>query len=128
MRSPFGLHPRMRLRRQRDFQRAYREGSRARGRLLVVVAVENELGWTRLGLAIGKKIWKGAVRRNRVRRIFREAFRLSRADLPVGVDLILMAAEPGLDPQLEETRSELVHLARKAHRRYLEKTAGGQQA
>lgn len=118
----------MRLRRQRDFQHAYRQGSRARGRLLVVVVVENGLGWTRMGLAIGKKIWKGAVRRNRVRRVFREAFRLSRAELPVGLDLILMAAEPGLDPQLEETRSELVHLARKAHRRYLEKTAGGQQA
>jgi len=118
----------MRLRRQRDFQRAYRDGSRARGRLLVVVAVENDLGWTRMGLAIGKKIWKGAVRRNRVRRVFREAFRLSQDDLPVGVDLILMAAEPRLDPKLEETQSELVHLARKAHRRYLEKIAGGKRA
>ena len=64
------------------------------------------------------------MRRNRLRRIFREAFRLTYPDLPQGVDLILIPAEPRLDPTLEETRRELVHLALKAHRRHLERRAG----
>lgn len=118
---PNGFHPRMRLKRRRDFERAYHEGSRARGDLLVVVAVENDLGWTRLGLAVGRRVWRGAVGRNRVRRIFREAFRLEYGDLPRGVDLVLMAAGPGLRPSLAGTRAELVRLARKAQRRYQEK-------
>jgi ribonuclease P protein component len=86
---PFA-HPRSRrIVSKIDFERAFRQGSRARGAILLVVARENELGETRLGLSVGKSIWKGAVQRNRVRRIFREAFRLSYPELPAGFDLVL---------------------------------------
>lgn len=108
-----------------DFDRAFRQGARARGAILLVVARENGLGRTRLGLSVGRSIWKGAVQRNRVRRIFREAFRLSYPDLPVGVDFVLIPAAPKLVPALAPTRAELVHLARKATRRAQEKAAGG---
>ena len=110
------------MRRESEFRRADREGSRARGSLLIVVACPNGTGTTRLGLSIGKRIWKHAVRRNRVRRVFREAFRLSYPELPQGVDLILIAASPRLEPGLAATQRELVRLAAKAHGRYLEKT------
>ncbi len=113
----------MRLVRKRDFQRAYREGSRARGGILVVVVAENGQEWTRMGLAVGRRIWKRAVARNRVRRVFREAFRLSYAELPQGLDLVLIAAAPRLEPDLEATRRELLQLTRKAHARYRAKRA-----
>jgi|GEM_PF-794838 len=128
MRSRFGMIPGMRIRSEADFKRIYRRGSRARGKILLVVACENELGRTRLGLSVGRKIWKLAVRRNRLRRIFREAFRLTYPELPQGVDLILIPAEPRLDPTLEETRRELVYLAGKAHRRHLERRASEEAA
>jgi ribonuclease P protein component len=118
----------MRLRRGRDFERAYREGSRARGGILVVVAVENGGPWSRVGLSVGRKVWRGAVQRNRVRRVFREAFRVSYGELPQGVDLVLIAAEPRLRPKLGPTSEELVKLAHKAHRRYLEKAAAREAA
>ena len=114
----------MRLVRQKDFERAYRQGNRARAGVLVVVAVANGTDRTRLGLSVGRRIHRRAVARNRVRRVFREAFRLSYPELPKGVDLVLIPARPGIQPDLEETRRELVHLARKAHRRHLEKLAG----
>jgi ribonuclease P protein component len=123
MRPPLGIHPRARLVSERDYQRAYKTGSRARASTLVVVVAENGLAYTRAGLSVGKKVWKQAVRRNRVRRVFREAFRLSYAELPVGVDLVLIPAEPRLVPRLDVTRKELVHLAHKAHRRFLERQA-----
>jgi ribonuclease P protein component len=106
-----------------DFDRAFRHGSRAKGSILVVVARPNGLAHTRLGLSIGKNVWKSAVKRNRVRRIFREAFRLSYLDLPSGYDLVLIAAAPALDPVLAPTRTELVSLSHKAARRAREKRA-----
>jgi ribonuclease P protein component len=118
---PLAFDRKKRLVRKSDFDRAFREGVRARGAILVVVARPNGLEHTRLGLSIGKSIWKSAVKRNRVRRIFRESFRLSYADLPSGLDLVLIAATPRLEPQLEATRRELVHLARKALRRVEER-------
>lgn len=123
MTRPLSFDRPKRLVRSGDFQRAFREGSRARGALLVVVARRNGLEGTRLGLSIGRVVWKSAVKRNRVRRVFREAFRLEYAALPRGYDLVLVAAEPKLDPALAATRAELVSLARKAARRYEEKVA-----
>lgn len=43
----------------------------------------------RLGLAISAKHCRGAVRRNRLKRIVRESFRLHRRDLQ-GLDLVLL--------------------------------------
>jgi ribonuclease P protein component len=117
------LPRRLRVVRSGDFSRAYREGSRARGGILVVVAVPNGLDHPRLGLSVGRRIWRSAVRRNRVKRIFREAFRLEQHALPAGHDLVLIPAAPRLEPGLEATRAELVRLAAKAARRCAERRA-----
>ena len=107
----------MHMKSGKDFQRVFREGRRARGEILLVVVNENGLGVTRLGLSVGRKIWKSAVRRNRVRRIFRESFRLTREKLPVGLDVILIPSKPGLRPQLAPTCQELEKLVHEALRR-----------
>lgn len=111
----------MRLRRGADFSRVYREGSRAKGDRATIAVAANELEVTRLGLSIGKRVWKQAVRRNRLRRVWREAFRLEYGELPRGVDLVVIGSVPQVELGLEEARRELVRLARKAHRRHLER-------
>jgi len=117
-------HPRhARLVRGADFQRVYRTGSRARGTWCTLALCANGLGHTRLGLSVGKAAWKRAVDRNRARRVFREAFRLSAARLPRGLDLVLIAAPPARQPELHALCAELAGLARKALRRYEEKRA-----
>lgn len=118
LRRPFGFARSMRITKKGDFDRTFAEGGRARGSTLAIVVRENGLGHSRLGLSVGRKVWKSAVRRNRIRRIFREAFRLSRPELPEGLDMILMAARPRLEPTLAETCDELVRLASKAHGKF----------
>jgi len=49
---------------------------------LTVLARQNDLGHPRLGLAISKKSAKRAVDRNRIKRVFRESFRLHQHTLP----------------------------------------------
>jgi ribonuclease P protein component len=114
LRRALALPKSSRVVRRGDFQRAYKLGARSRGEILVVVAVPNGLDRPRVGLSVGKVVWRGAVQRNRVRRVFREAFRLSQHDLPSGFDLILIPARPKLEPELEATRAELVRHARRA--------------
>jgi ribonuclease P protein component len=50
-----------------------------------------------LGTAISKKIGS-AVRRNRIRRLLKEFFRLHRGDLVQGVDLVV-TPKRGIDPE-----------------------------
>lgn len=112
----------MRLLRPPEFQRAFRQGSRAKSKYLLVVAVPGP-GPTRLGLSVGKRIFRHANRRNRLKRVLREAFRLEYAALPTGYDLVIVPAVPACAPTLAEARKELVTLAHKAARRYAEKQA-----
>jgi ribonuclease P protein component len=44
----------------------------------------------RLGLSVSRKVG-GAVRRNRFKRLLREAFRAVQQDLPAGMDLVVVA-------------------------------------
>ena len=94
----------------RDFRRVYRHGMRVHGDRLVVVGLQNRNGHHRLGLAVSKEHGR-AVRRNKIKRLVREAFRLTRPDLPGQFDLVVI---PRPDPEaryvLAELRSELAQL------------------
>lgn len=105
----------MRLTRRADFARAFREGTAVRGRLFTVRAAANGLPFPRLGISVAKSAG-GAVRRNRMKRLLREAFRLGRAALPPGIDLVAVVSrkpEPA-DLTLARFSEELGRLAREA--------------
>lgn len=56
----------------------------------MVQSVVNEAGEARLGMAVGLRASGNAVRRNRIRRLIRESFRLHRQELPA-VDVLVTA-------------------------------------
>lgn len=84
---------RRRLSRSAEFDRVYREGRSRSSRYLVVYAFPSEQAGgdgPRLGVSVGRKVG-GAVERNRVKRLLREAFRAAAAELPDGHDFVLVA-------------------------------------
>ena len=103
---------RLRITRQCDFKRAFARGIRAAdGRLRVWVSC-NDLGHARLGVTVGKR-HGNAVRRNRLKRVTREAFRLALDEFPSGVDIICM---PRYDVELSsaDCMQSLRRLVKKA--------------
>ena len=58
-------------------------------RLLTLDAAENDLGYSRLGVSVGKSCGNAVVR-NRIKRLLREAFRQNQKEIPAGFDYVLM--------------------------------------
>ena len=50
----------------------------------------NDLGITRLGITVSKRIGN-AVKRNRIKRVLRELFRLNKSRFPEGYDIVIVA-------------------------------------
>jgi ribonuclease P protein component len=97
-----------------QFQRVYAAKMRKARGPLAASSAPNDVGHYRLGLAIGRSVGN-AVTRHRLKRLVREAFRLSQHDLPgAGYDLVISAR--GVAPDtLEAVRALLVELALLLH-------------
>ena len=92
---------RRRLSRSAEFERVYRQGRSEGNRFLVLYAFpreENEAAdeGPRLGLSVSRRVG-GAVDRNRVKRVLREAFWAEAERLPAGSDYVVVARPDARD-------------------------------
>jgi ribonuclease P protein component len=94
------MHPRSpnrgrgRLSRSGEFERVYRHGRSTANRHLVLYTFSNpSTPRPRLGLSVSRKVG-GAVERNHVKRLLREAFAAAEGELPPGQDIVVVARPP----------------------------------
>jgi ribonuclease P protein component len=116
--TSFRFRPHEHLRRAEDFRRVFERRRSVSDGWLIVYGCENGLPHLRLGLSVSRKFGP-ATHRNRLRRLYREAFRLTRDGMPTGLDLVLIprtAQAPSL-AELKESLPRLVaQVARKLAR------------
>jgi ribonuclease P protein component len=92
---------RRRLSRSAEFERVYRQGRSKGNRFLVLYAFPREDTEAadegpRLGLSVSRRVG-GAVDRNRVKRVLREAFWAEAERLPAGSDYVVVARPDARD-------------------------------
>ena len=72
------------------FKRAFDRKKSSGDAWLIVYGVENDKGHPRLGISASKRRIRKACDRNEFKRFVREAFRLTKAELPTSLDLIVV--------------------------------------
>ena len=88
---------RRRIARSADFERARKRGFSRANRQLVLYALDRgDEESARLGLSVSRRVG-GAVERNRIKRLLREAFENEQASLPSGLDLVVVARPDAAD-------------------------------
>lgn len=110
-----------RLTGRRRFTEVYEAKVRRESGPLLVYALPNELPHSRIGLSLGRRIGN-AVRRNRIKRLLRESFRMNRGAWPDGYDwLVVVRPHEPLDRErytehLDHVTSKLDEAWRKRNR------------
>ena len=110
-----------RLSRSAEFERVYRQGRSKANRFLVLYAFPRGDGagaagdGPRLGLSVSRKVG-GAVERNRVKRLLREAFRLQKGLFPPGLDIVLVSKTEAARLTHAQALAEVALISRRIHR------------
>jgi ribonuclease P protein component len=105
----------LRLRKQAEFDRVYKARLFAADDVLIVNGCPSDLAHPRLGLSVSRKVGKAVVR-NRWKRLIREAFRLSKTQLPPGLDLVVRP-QKGAEPDFHAIARSLPALAQRILRK-----------
>jgi len=108
------IERRIRLRRSADVKRVYDEGKSWAHPLLVLIVRPNELGFSRVGVTASRKVG-GAVERNRVKRLLREAARRLYLEFETrGWDVMLIARPRLVEVNEAEVERALLSLLDRA--------------
>ena len=97
------------LKNSREFGSVYNTRNSVANKYLVMYLRSNGLDYNRLGISVSKKVGNSVVR-HRVTRLIREAYRLNRANIDVGYDIVIVARPASKDKKCQDIGSALMHL------------------
>jgi ribonuclease P protein component len=106
---PLRFNADLRLRSKLQFDAVYAGGRRIDDRFFALRVKPNTQVHARVGLAVAVKTAGNAVKRNRIRRLVRESFRLAQHQLPA-LDIVVAAKFPAAAASATSLRDSLATL------------------
>lgn len=101
------LKKQFRVTEDRDFQKIYKKGRYAHAKTFKLNYLENKRSFTRFTIVVSKKTEKGAVKRNRTKRIFREVIKAIYPEVITGFDFIINIKKEGVGADLSSVKSDI---------------------
>ncbi len=98
------------LKKNKDFQQVYKNGTSQANRYLVMYVLDNQYNKNRLGISVSKKVGNSVVR-HRVTRLIRESYRLNEIAFKNSLDIVVIARPSAKGRTYQEIESALMHLA-----------------
>ncbi|HHV98728.1 MAG TPA: ribonuclease P protein component [Clostridiaceae bacterium] len=108
------------LKKNYEFQRIFKKGRFHAGRFMTLYALENRSGTNRLGITASRKVGK-SVKRNRIKRLIRENYRLIEDKIESGYDIVFVARESSIMPEFDDIRKEMKYLLKRLNLLFQEK-------
>ena len=104
-RANFSFPGTARLKARKDFLRVRECGRKVHSAHFLFVYAPSDSG-QRIGIAVTKKLEPSAVKRNRIKRLIREVFRLNRYRLTGNFDMVVVARKDVSKATFDEVRAE----------------------
>lgn len=102
-----------RLKKDVEFKLLRSKGRSWSNPLVVLYALPSDQGVTRVGISVSKRIGK-AVKRNRIKRLIREAVRLRHSEISSGWNLLFIARKPIVEVSFLEVGAAIEQVLRRA--------------
>jgi len=102
----FSFPKEKRLLNRADFVNLNRSGKRLYTKHFSLIIKQNRQGVTRLGVIVSKKTGN-AVKRNRIKRLIREFFRLNQSHFPQGCDIVVVAKKDASYLDFQKLKEEI---------------------
>lgn len=108
------LSNKYRITKNSDFDAIFQKGRHADNPLIYIKFLSNSLDYSRFGFIAGTKLFRKAVKRNRAKRLLREATRLNLGNIASGYDVLVGARSTRLyEMSCDEVENELIKLLQK---------------
>jgi ribonuclease P protein component len=108
------LKKKQKLLKNKEFQKVFAQNNRYVGRFMVLWIGDTNLNFCRAGIIASKKTGN-AIKRNKAKRLLREAFRQNQKNINLAADLVIVARSRIINAHLNQISEELLSLTNKVN-------------